>query len=109
MSVNNCYHCGADCGKKPIEFNNKYFCCNGCKTVYEILNTNELTCYYDLETTPGTIPSDIKGKYNYLDNEEIIEKLLEFNDTETFIYVCGNGTCKLPQTNLTKAIKNIKE
>ena len=85
MSVNNCYHCGADCGKKPIEFNNKYFCCNGCKTVYEILNSNELTCYYDLETTPGTIPSDIKGKYNYLENEEIIEKLLEFNDTETSV------------------------
>ena len=85
MSVNNCYHCGADCGKKPIGFNNKYFCCNGCKTVYEILNSNELTCYYDLETTPGTIPSDIKGKYNYLENEEIIEKLLEFNDTETSV------------------------
>lgn len=85
MSVNNCYHCGADCGKKPIEFNNKYFCCNGCKTVYEILNTNELTCYYDLESSPGTIPSDIKGKYNYLENEEIIEKLLEFNDSETSV------------------------
>lgn len=85
MSINNCYHCGADCDKKPIEFNNKYFCCNGCKTVYEILNSNELTCYYDLETTPGTIPSDIKGKYNYLENDEIIEKLLEFNDTETSV------------------------
>jgi len=35
--------------------------------------------------------------------------LHKFNDTETFIYVCVNGTCKLPQTNLTKAIKNIKE
>ena len=35
--------------------------------------------------------------------------LNKFNDTETFIYVCVNGTCKLPQTNLTKAIKNIKE
>ncbi len=85
MSVNNCYHCGADCGKKPIEFNNKYFCCNGCKTVYEILNANELTCYYDLESTPGTIPSDINGKYNYLENEDIIERLLEFNDTETSV------------------------
>ena len=35
--------------------------------------------------------------------------LNKFNDAETFIYVCVNGTCKLPQTNLTKAIKNIKE
>ena len=85
MSSNNCFHCGTDCGKKPIVFNDKIFCCNGCKTVYEILNANELACYYDLESTPGTIPKDIKGKYNYLDNEEIIDKLLEFNDNETSV------------------------
>ncbi|WP_298366504.1 heavy metal translocating P-type ATPase metal-binding domain-containing protein [uncultured Lutibacter sp.] len=85
MSLNNCYHCGTDCGKNPIIFNEKYFCCNGCKTVYEILNTNELNCYYDLESAPGTIPKDIKGKYNYLENEEIIEKLLEFSDGETSV------------------------
>ena len=85
MSLKNCFHCGADCGKNPVEFTDKHFCCNGCKTVYEILNANELTCYYDLETSPGTIPKDIKGKYNYLENEEIIEKLLEFNDGETAV------------------------
>ena len=83
--MNNCYHCGADCGRKPVKFNEKYFCCNGCKTVYEILNANELTCYYDMEASPGTIPSEIQGKYNYLENEEIIEKLLEFNDGTTSV------------------------
>ncbi|WP_372802407.1 heavy metal translocating P-type ATPase, partial [Lutibacter sp.] len=85
MSQNNCYHCGADCGKKPIEFDERKFCCNGCKTVYEILNANELTCYYDFEASPGTIPSDIKGKYNYLETPEIIEKLLEFDDGTTSV------------------------
>ena len=85
MSTNSCYHCGLDCGKKPIEFNDKIFCCNGCKTVYEILNANELSCYYDFENSPGSIPSDIKGKYNYLENEDIAEKLLEFNDGETSV------------------------
>ncbi|NLP57925.1 heavy metal translocating P-type ATPase metal-binding domain-containing protein [Lutibacter sp. B1] len=85
MSINKCYHCGADCGKKPVDFNEKQFCCNGCKTVYEILNASELTCYYDLETSPGTIPSDIKGKYNYLENEEISQKLIEFNDGKTSV------------------------
>ncbi|SDW71975.1 Cu+-exporting ATPase [Lutibacter oricola] len=83
--MSNCFHCGADCGKKPIKFDDKNFCCNGCKTVYEILNASELNCYYDLEATPGTIPSEIKGKYNYLDNDEIAEKLLEFNDGETSV------------------------
>jgi P-type Cu+ transporter len=85
MSLRNCYHCGSDCGKKPIYFNEKTFCCYGCKTVFEILNTNELNCYYDLESTPGTIPNEIKGKYNYLENSAIVEKLLEFDDGETSV------------------------
>ena len=85
MSHTNCYHCGLENSKNPISFDEKYFCCNGCKTVYEILNANELGCYYDFETTPGTIPSEIKGKYNYLENESIVEKLLAFNDGETSV------------------------
>ncbi len=85
MSISICYHCGADFVNKKIIFDSKEFCCNGCKTVYEILNSNELTCYYDLESTPGSIPSEIKGKYNYLENEEIIAELLEFGDGETSV------------------------
>lgn len=85
MSENVCYHCGLDCGRSPIEFNEKCFCCNGCKTVYEILNQNELSCYYDLEQTPGTIPKEIKGKFDYLNNEEIVAKLLEFSDGTTSV------------------------
>ena len=85
MSKTSCYHCGLDCDKKAISFDEKNFCCNGCKTVYEILNTSELTCYYDFEKTPGTIPSEIQGKYNYLENEDIVEKLLEFNDGQTSV------------------------
>lgn len=80
MSEQPCYHCGLDCGKNPIQFNEKNFCCNGCKTVYEILNQNELSCYYDMESSPGQIPNEIKGKYEYLSNPEIVEKLIEFND-----------------------------
>jgi len=85
MSHSNCFHCGLECSKNSIAVEEKKFCCNGCKMVYEILNINELTCYYDLETTPGTIPADIKGKYTYLENDSIIEKLVEFNDGETTV------------------------
>lgn len=107
MDLNNCYHCGTSCGKSPKIFDEKQFCCNGCKTVYEILSSNELGCYYDLQSTPGTIPSDIKGKYNYLENEAIIEKLLEFNDTETsvvefFIPSIHCSSCIWILENLTK-------
>ena len=71
MPKENCFHCGTACNTDKIEFDDKLFCCNGCKTVYEILNQNELTCYYDLGKTPGSIPKEIKGKYDYLNNEEI--------------------------------------
>jgi Cu+-exporting ATPase len=80
MSEKTCYHCGLDCGKEAIEFNDKCFCCNGCKTVYEILNQNELSCYYDLEQSPGQIPKEIQGKFDYLNNSEIAEKIIEFDD-----------------------------
>lgn len=107
MGLNSCYHCGALCGNSLKIFDDKQFCCNGCKTVYEILSSNELGCYYDLQSTPGTIPSDIKGKYNYLENEDIIEKLLEFNDTETsvvefFIPSIHCSSCIWILENLTK-------
>ncbi len=85
MLKKNCYHCGLDCPDKQYQIDDKCFCCNGCKTVYEILNQNELGCYYDFEQNPGTIPTEIKGKYNYLDTKEIAEKLLEFNDEETSV------------------------
>lgn len=112
MSSKDCYHCGADCGKKPIIFNEKEFCCNGCKTVYEILNANELTCYYDLQNAPGTIPKEIKGKFNYLENPEIVEKLLEFNDGSTsviefYIPSIHCSSCIWVLENLSKLNKGV--
>ncbi|TYP97392.1 Cu+-exporting ATPase [Tenacibaculum adriaticum] len=85
MNTTQCYHCGNDCDTTTIVFDKKSFCCNGCKTVYEIFSENELTCYYDLQQNPGAVPKEIKGKYDFLDNETIIEKLLEFNDGDTQI------------------------
>ena len=72
-------------GVSEIVFDNKSFCCNGCKTVYEIFSANDLTCYYDLQQAPGATPKDISGKYNFLDNQKIVEQLLEFNDGTTQI------------------------
>jgi uncharacterized protein YyaL (SSP411 family) len=33
----------------------------------------------------------------------------KFNEDKTFIYVCVNGTCKMPETTLRKALLNIKK
>lgn len=78
--IHSCYHCGDDCKPTDIEAHDKHFCCNGCKTVYEIFSENDLNCYYDLENAPGQTPPELEGKYDFLDKEDIVEKLVEFND-----------------------------
>ena len=86
MEVKSCFHCGLDIIKEEqIIFGEKIFCCNGCKTVYEIFSLNNMTCYYDFEKSPGATPLDIKGKYDFLDNEGIVAKLLEFQEDKTAI------------------------
>ena len=86
MDQKSCFHCGLEVTKEEeILFEQKSFCCNGCKTVYEIFSLNDMTCYYDFEQSPGATPLDISGKYDFLDNESIVSKLLEFQEDKTAI------------------------
>ncbi len=86
MDTENCFHCGIEINKNDeILYDEKKFCCNGCKTVYEIFSQHDLTCYYDFQSAPGATPQDIQGKYDFLDNEEIVTKLLEFQENGTHI------------------------
>jgi P-type Cu+ transporter len=86
MDQKSCFHCGLEVVKdEEILFDEKSFCCNGCKTVYEIFSVNDMTCYYDFEKSPGATPLDISGKYDFLDNESIVSKLLEFQEDKTAI------------------------
>ncbi|QMU65744.1 MAG: HAD-IC family P-type ATPase [Flavobacteriaceae bacterium] len=80
MKSQPCFHCGTLCDDKLIQIENKPFCCMGCKTVYELLSENNMACYYDFENNPGAIPSEFKGKFDYLSNESIVSKLIEFED-----------------------------
>ncbi|WP_282124345.1 heavy metal translocating P-type ATPase [Algibacter mikhailovii] len=85
MEHKSCFHCGLDFSDSEVVYDNKSFCCNGCKTVYEIFSANDLTCYYDLQDSPGATPKEVEGKYNFLDNQKIVDSLLEFNDDKTQI------------------------
>jgi len=86
MDTQNCFHCGLNIVEnEEIRFDDKGFCCNGCKTVYEIFSLNDMACYYDFEKSPGATPQDIQGKYDFLDNESIVSKLLEFQEDKTAI------------------------
>ena len=81
MDVKNCFHCGLNIiEEEEIIFDEKNFCCQGCKTVFEIFSLNDLIRYYDFEKSPGASPQENKGKYDFLDNESIVTKLLEFQE-----------------------------
>ncbi|WP_125719533.1 heavy metal translocating P-type ATPase [Flavobacterium ustbae] len=86
MREQSCFHCGLSIEQnEEIDFDDKKFCCTGCKTVYEIFSSNNLTSYYDFEKSPGATPQDIKGKYDFLENEAILSKILEFQEGNTSI------------------------
>ena len=78
-----CYHCGESCIGASIYSKDKNFCCFGCKTVYEILNENDLCTYYDLDTKPGTQQKEFSNtKFDYLANNDIADKLLDFSSEQ---------------------------
>lgn len=80
-----CYHCGETCADDHIQLDEKVFCCDGCKTVFEILDENGLCNYYDLEHSPGI---QLKARnwgtrYDFLDNADIAHQLLDFAEGDT--------------------------
>src|SRR5688572_18821711 len=81
-----CFHCGQPCEETLWQDDNA-FCCYGCKTVYEILNSNNLCQYYDLDKTPGIqLRSKSDETYAYLNEKDIRKKILDF-DSDTFAKV----------------------
>lgn len=72
-----CYHCGNACDEH-IHIDEKSFCCEGCKAVYEILNDNQLCQYYNRTAAPGQSPR--VSRLAFLDHPDIIAQLTEFTD-----------------------------
>jgi Cu+-exporting ATPase len=76
-----CFHCGEQCVDDSIHLGDKLFCCNGCKTVFEILDTSGMCTYYDIDVNPGF---SLKGRrqvqYAWLEDSEVQEKLISFTD-----------------------------
>jgi Cu+-exporting ATPase len=96
-----CFHCGDICENENIQLSDKTFCCEGCKMVYEILNTADLGQYYKWEEkTPGISQ---KGKFfdsfQWMDKEEVKRKLLDFSDGKT-----AKITFRLPQIHCASCI-----
>ena len=81
-----CFHCGEKCILEDYEFEDKNFCCLGCKTVYQILKDNNLGNYYHYNEFPGTSQNKPELRFHYLEEASIIRSLLDFqNDSYSLI------------------------
>ena len=78
-----CYHCGQPCDHEVHYIDKKPFCCFGCKTVFEIIDTNNLCEYYNLSDAPGVrLDTSDDKRYLYLDEGSIRKKLLTFESKD---------------------------
>ncbi len=109
-----CYHCGDECLSSSIMAHDKSFCCEGCKTVFELLKDNGLCDYYQLEQTPGISLKQPKAsqEYEFLDEASIIKKLIDFTDGDTtkvtfYIPAIHCSSCLWLLENLAKLEKSI--
>ncbi|HUM97790.1 MAG TPA: heavy metal translocating P-type ATPase metal-binding domain-containing protein [Chitinophagaceae bacterium] len=96
-----CYHCGEPCFTDNIKVEDKPFCCEGCKMVYEILNESNLCEYYNLNENPG-ISQRIKirkDKFAFLDDEKTQLQLISFRN-EKQVHV----TFYLPQMHCSSCL-----
>lgn len=96
-----CYHCGEDCPTAAIAVDEKRFCCEGCRMVYQLLNKNGLCEYYQLNNNPGSNQrvSVRKDKFAFLEDAHIQQQLVSFaDDSQTHI------TLYLPQLHCSSCL-----
>lgn len=79
-----CTHCGARCRDQVVPLSDAVFCCSGCKVVYELLHSAELSAYYGQQSPPGIKPTDTdSSRFAYLDDPQVQRKLINFSDGPT--------------------------
>lgn len=115
LENNNCVHCGANCGSNPVIWGNTRFCCNGCKTVYQLIHENKLYTYYNLQASPGVKleTTEFGNKYDFLENDEVARKLILFSDgtlakVRFYIPVIHCASCIWLLENLSRLHEGIR-
>jgi P-type Cu+ transporter len=72
-----CHHCGDLCSFEIVYAGEKPFCCTGCKSVYNLLEKNNLCDYYRFSENAGLKQNTPKTKkFTYLDEPEAQKKFL---------------------------------
>ena len=85
ISAVKCFHCGDDCTNSVITLADKTFCCDGCKTVFQILDEHNMCSYYQFDERAGnTVNNGIARKrFEYLQDLDVEHKLVDFKNGTT--------------------------
>ncbi|MCB0636983.1 MAG: heavy metal translocating P-type ATPase metal-binding domain-containing protein, partial [Lewinella sp.] len=76
--------CGEPCRDDSITKDDHIFCCQGCQTVYTLLQDNGLQQYYKINPAAGASQQHTeKQRYAWLDDEATVRKLLDFAEGST--------------------------
>ena len=96
-----CDHCGDDCPAFPVRMGDRVFCCEGCKSVFQILNGHDLCTYYELNPHPGiSQKAPIRAdKFAFLDQAEIAQKIIQYADDSQI-----HATFYLPQIHCSSCL-----
>lgn len=111
--ITTCFHCGDSCKNESLQIRDKYFCCNGCLNVYQLLNDSNMDEYYCLNESPGhKIETISKEKFTFLDEKSVIESLLLFRNSEQahvsfYLPQMHCSSCLWLLENLTEINENI--
>ena len=77
-----CFHCGTQVPGDRYRKDDKFFCCAGCLTVFELFTENGLEQFYQLVPQAGARLDGSAGvdQYGYLDAAEVRQRLVDFSD-----------------------------
>lgn len=95
-----CYHCGDECPGSLLRLEEKTFCCEGCKTVYLVLESGGLANYYKMNAAPGASrKKKDESTFAYLDDLTVADKIIRFRDDKIATVVFN-----LPQIHCSSCI-----
>jgi len=80
-----CFHCGDNLPENPYLADDKQFCCLGCKGVYQILSSHNLSSYYLYNDVPGNSQQKKAQHFNYLDEPGIAAELVDYTDDKVTV------------------------
>lgn len=82
ITAEKCVHCGDDCDRMVIYADNQPFCCEGCLSVYKVLNNGSDEQCDIISLQKGKNKISKRARFDYLEEFSVSDKLVEFRNDE---------------------------